>query len=49
MDDTPVDPMLTELEAVDAADAPDLADQIAESLASDLDGDPEEAPPAPPA
>jgi hypothetical protein len=49
MDDTPVDQILTELEAADAADAPDLADSIAEALAHDLDADPEETDPAPPA
>ncbi len=49
MDDTPADPMITELENADAADAPDLADAMAETLARELDADAEEAPPAPPA
>lgn len=49
MDDTPVDSTISELAAADAADAPDLADAVAESLSAALDGETEEEHPAPPA
>jgi hypothetical protein len=39
MDDTPMDEMLSELEDGDPADAPDLADAIADRLAEDLEED----------
>ncbi len=47
MDDTPLDDLLTELEAKDPAESPDLADAIAATLSEQLeaeDGDGSETP-----
>lgn len=48
MDDTHVDAQLSELAATDPAEAPDLADGLADALTEVLDSA-EEAEPAPPA
>lgn len=47
MDHTPIDDLLSELEASDPADAPDIADAIAVALSEELeaeDGDPPATP-----
>jgi len=47
MDDTPVDALISELESADPADAPGLADAVAETLAAALEPDGEGTGPAP--
>jgi len=47
MDDTPVDGLISELESVDPAAAPDLADAVAEALSTELDDEQEDDAPAP--
>ncbi|MFQ5948369.1 MAG: hypothetical protein ACE5KX_05880 [Acidimicrobiia bacterium] len=42
MDTTRIDDLLSELEEVDPADAPEVADTLAEELASSLDAPPPE-------
>jgi hypothetical protein len=41
MDDTRIDVLLTDLEAADAAEAPEMAEAVARALAERLDHGPE--------
>jgi len=38
MDDTPTDDLISQLKNVDPADSPDVADRVADELATELDG-----------
>ena len=46
MDDTPIDSLLSELEAADPADAPQVADSVADALSERLEADTGEDDPA---
>ena len=48
MDDTTIDQLLTELDEVDPADAPEVADRLAVELEAELDDLDGEEPAAPP-
>lgn len=39
MDLTPIESLLSDLESADPAEAPDIADEIAERLSTDLEAD----------
>ena len=45
MDTTQAQKMITQLEAVDPADAPDIADDVTAALAAALEGQPGDRPP----
>lgn len=47
MDDTPLDDLLTELEAADPAEAPETADAIASTLSEQLEADDGDEPETP--
>lgn len=43
MDTTPIESMISELDAADPAEAPPLADAVADALTEELEGKPDDA------